>query len=141
MGLKDMCLLLFGLIAHTHGLQISTTPAVVRTRSPCMNVAQERIKEMVAQHKVMLFMKGNKMFPQCGFSNTAVQILNACETPFETFDVLSDNEIREGVKTFSKWPTIPQCYVDGEFIGGCDVMIEMYQNGELQEMVEKANAS
>jgi monothiol glutaredoxin len=92
--------------------------------------------------RVMLFMKGTKLFPQCGFSNTAVQILNAV-TPnqaFETFDVLADNEIREGIKQYSNWPTIPQCYVDGEFIGGADLLIEMYQNGELQEMVEKAAA-
>ena len=79
----------------------------------------------------MLFMKGNKLFPQCGFSNTAVMIMKSITEDFETFDVLSDNEIREGIKTYSNWPTIPQCYIDGEFIGGCDLMIEMYQSGEL----------
>ena len=89
----------------------------------------------------MLFMKGNKLFPQCGFSNTAVMILKSITEDFETFDVLSDNEIREGIKAYSNWPTIPQCYIDGEFIGGCDLLIEMYQNGELQEMVEKSVAS
>ena len=83
---------------------------------------------------------GNKLFPQCGFSNTVVQILNAVDTPFETFDVLSDQAVRQGIKEYSNWPTIPQVYVDGEFIGGCDVMIEMYQSGELQEMLEVANA-
>ena len=91
----------------------------------------------------MLFMKGNKMFPQCGFSNTAVMILKSipAAAEFETFDVLADNEIREGIKAYSNWPTIPQCYVDGEFIGGCDILIEMYQSGELQEVIEKAAAS
>ena len=78
---------------------------------------------------------------RCGFSNTVVQILNACETPFETFDVLSDQAVREDIKRYSSWPTIPQVYVEGEFLGGCDVMIEMYQNGELAEILEKANAS
>ena len=89
----------------------------------------------------MLFMKGNKLFPQCGFSNTAVRILQSITEDFETFDVLADNDIREGIKQYSNWPTIPQCYIEGEFIGGCDLMIEMYQSGELQEMVEKAQAS
>lgn len=83
-------------------------------------------------------MKGTKLFPQCGFSNTAVRILLSITEDFETFDVLADNEVREGIKTYSNWPTIPQCYIDGEFVGGCDLLIEMYQNGELQEMVEKA---
>ena len=95
------------------------------------------------RRRIMLFMKGNKMFPQCGFSNTAVMILKSipAAADFETFDVLSDNEVREGIKAYSNWPTIPQCYIDGEFIGGCDLLIEMYQNGELQEMVEKSVAS
>ena len=79
----------------------------------------------------MLFMKGNKLFPQCGFSNTAVMIMKSITEDFETFDVLSDMEMREGIKKYSNWPTIPQCYIDGEFIGGCDLMIEMYQSGEL----------
>ena len=83
------------------------------------------------------------MFPQCGFSNTAVQILNSIPASgeFGTFDVLSDNEVREGVKAYSAWPTIPQLYIDDEFIGGCDIMIEMYQSGELQEAIEKSAAS
>ena len=86
-------------------------------------------------------MKGNKLFPQCGFSNTAVMILKSITEDFETFDVLSDQSIREGVKTYSNWPTIPQLYVDGEFLGGCDIMIEMYQDGSLAEEIEKASAS
>ena len=102
---------------------------------------EQRIQDMIHSSKVMLFMKGTKMFPQCGFSNTAVAILNALEQPYETFDVLSDESVREGIKRFSNWPTIPQCYIDGEFIGGCDLLIEMYESGELAEMVERAHAS
>ena len=85
-------------------------------------------------------MKGSKVFPQCGFSNTACQILQSYNIDFETVDVLADESIRQGVKEFSQWPTIPQLYVAGEFIGGSDIMIEMYQNGELAEMIEKARA-
>ena len=101
---------------------------------------RERIEGML-ENKVMLFMKGSKIFPQCGFSNTAVQVLNAVGAPFETFDVLSDPDIRQGIKEFSDWPTIPQLYVDKEFVGGSDIIIEMYQSGELQEMIEVASAS
>jgi monothiol glutaredoxin len=101
---------------------------------------QNRIKSLVKEKPVLLFMKGNKLFPQCGFSNTAVQILESFKIDFETVDVLSDDKIREGVKLYSQWPTIPQLYVAGEFIGGSDIMIEMYQSGELGEMIEKAKA-
>ena len=85
-------------------------------------------------------MKGSKLFPQCGFSNTATQILQSFDIDFHTVDVLSDEAIRQGVKDFSQWPTIPQLYVAGEFIGGSDIMIELYQTGELGEMIEKAKA-
>jgi monothiol glutaredoxin len=85
-------------------------------------------------------MKGSKLFPQCGFSNTATQILNSFNIPFHTVDVLSDEKIRQGIKEYSAWPTIPQLYVAGEFLGGSDIMIEMYQSGELGEMIEKAKA-
>lgn len=101
---------------------------------------KERIKNLVDEHPVLLFMKGTQLFPQCGFSNTAVQILNTFNLDFHSVDVLADQAIREGVKDFSQWPTIPQLYVAGEFIGGCDIMIEMYQNGELAEMIEKNKA-
>lgn len=101
---------------------------------------QERIQSLVDENPVLLFMKGSKLFPQCGFSNTACQILQSFNIDFETVDVLADNSIREGVKVFSQWPTIPQLYVAGEFIGGSDIMIEMYQSGELGEMIEKAKA-
>jgi monothiol glutaredoxin len=86
-------------------------------------------------------MKGNKLMPQCGFSNNVVQILNILGVSFETVDILQDEELRQGVKEYSSWPTIPQVYINGEFIGGSDIMIELYQNGELQQMVEVALAS
>ncbi len=94
---------------------------------------QARIEALLASSPIVVFMKGNKLMPQCGFSNNVVQILNALAVPFETFDVLSDMEIRQGIKEFSEWPTIPQVYVNGEFIGGSDILIEMYNSGELRE--------
>ncbi|AIE73780.1 MULTISPECIES: Grx4 family monothiol glutaredoxin [unclassified Synechocystis] len=100
-----------------------------------------RIDQLVSQNKVMVFMKGTKLMPQCGFSNNVVQILNMLGIPFETLDVLADPEIRQGIKEYSNWPTIPQVYVNGEFVGGSDILIELYQNGELQEMLEVALAS
>lgn len=100
-----------------------------------------RIDKLIKNNKVLVFMKGNKLMPQCGFSNTVVQILNTLGVPYETVDVLSDPEIRQGIKEYSNWPTIPQVYIKGEFIGGCDIMIELYQKGELQEKVEVAFAS
>lgn len=102
---------------------------------------QKKIDKLVQENKIMVFMKGNKLMPQCGFSNNVVQILNTLGVPFETVDVLSDYEIRQGIKEYSNWPTIPQVYINGEFIGGSDILIEMYQNGELQEKVEVALAS
>jgi monothiol glutaredoxin len=99
-----------------------------------------RIQNLVDENPVLLFMKGSKLFPQCGFSNTACQILNSFGIEYQTVDVLADESIRSGVKEFSQWPTIPQLYVAGEFVGGSDIMIEMYQNGELAEMIEKAKA-
>lgn len=100
-----------------------------------------RIDELVNSNKVLVFMKGNKLMPQCGFSNNVVQMLNSLGVPYETVDVLSDFEIRQGIKEYSNWPTIPQLYIDGEFVGGSDIAIELYQNGELQQMVEVALAS
>ncbi|MFY7695381.1 MAG: Grx4 family monothiol glutaredoxin [Cyanobium sp.] len=102
---------------------------------------QQRIEGLVASSPVVVFMKGNKLMPQCGFSNNVVQILQSLGIPFETFDVLSDPEIRQGIKEFSDWPTIPQVYVKGEFIGGSDILIEMYNSGELREKLEVALAS
>ncbi|BAY61366.1 glutaredoxin-like protein [Calothrix brevissima NIES-22] len=102
---------------------------------------QQKIDNYVKQNKIFVFMKGNKLMPQCGFSNNAVQVFNTLGVPFETFDVLSDQEIRQGIKEYSNWPTIPQIYINGQFIGGSDILIEMYQSGELQELVEVALAS
>jgi monothiol glutaredoxin len=96
---------------------------------------QQRIKQIVDENPVVLFMKGNAQFPMCGFSGRAVQILKACGVDqFKTVNVLDDDEIRQGIKEFSNWPTIPQLYVKGEFVGGSDIMMEMYQSGELQQI-------
>lgn len=102
---------------------------------------QSKIDSLVKSNKIMVFMKGSKLMPQCGFSNTAVQILNSLGVPFETFDVLADYDVRQGIKDYSSWPTIPQVYINGEFVGGSDILIELYQKGELQEMVAVALAS
>ena len=101
---------------------------------------QDKIQALVDDNPVLLFMKGSKLFPQCGFSNSACQILQSYNIDFHSVDVLANEEIRQGVKVFSQWPTIPQLYVCGEFIGGSDIMIEMFQSGELGEMIEKAKA-
>jgi monothiol glutaredoxin len=102
---------------------------------------KDRIDQLVQNNPIMVFMKGNKLMPQCGFSNNVVQILNTLGAPFETFDVLADPDIRQGIKAYSNWPTIPQVYVNGEFIGGSDILIELYQSGRLQEIVQVALAS
>jgi len=102
---------------------------------------KQRIDDLLATSPVFVFMKGNKLMPQCGFSNNVVQILHSLGVAFETFDVLSDGEIRQGIKEYSEWPTIPQVYVNGEFIGGSDILIEMYNSGELREKIEVALAS
>lgn len=97
---------------------------------------QQRIDEMVKTNKVFLFMKGTPDFPQCGFSMRAVSILKALDVPFGTFDVLSDMEVRQGIKQYANWPTIPQLYVNGEFLGGSDIMMEMWEAGELDDAVK-----
>ncbi len=100
-----------------------------------------RIDQLVQDNKILVFMKGTKLMPQCGFSNNVVQILNMMGVPYETVDVLEDYEIRQGIKEYSAWPTIPQVYINGEFIGGSDILIELYQKGELQQVLEIALAS
>ena len=102
-----------------------------------------KIDGLVTKNKIMVFMKGNKLMPQCGFSNNVVQILNLLGVTYETCDVLEDQDIRQGIKEYSNWPTIPQVYVDGEFLGGSDVMIEMYNNKkeELEQKLAVASAS
>ncbi|HJV53653.1 MAG TPA: Grx4 family monothiol glutaredoxin [Noviherbaspirillum sp.] len=102
-----------------------------------MSDVQTWIKETVTQHPVVLFMKGTAQFPQCGFSGRAVQILNACGVQnIVTVNVLEDPDVRQGIKEFSNWPTIPQLYVKGEFIGGADIMSEMFESGELQNLLK-----
>ncbi len=101
-----------------------------------MSDAQQRIAELVKSNEVVLFMKGSASFPQCGFSGRAIQILEACglnPDQLKTVDVLADEDIRAGIKEYSNWPTVPQLYVKGEFIGGSDIMMEMYEKGELQQ--------
>ena len=97
----------------------------------------KKIGEMVENNKVILFMKGTKEFPQCGFSARSVAILNEIGAEFEAVNVLEDNNIREGIKLYGQWPTIPQLYINKELIGGSDIMMEMYENGELKEMISK----
>ncbi|WP_426165044.1 Grx4 family monothiol glutaredoxin [Sandarakinorhabdus sp. DWP1-3-1] len=103
-----------------------------------MSDINQRIEQLVTTNDVVLFMKGTPLFPQCGFSSTAIAILERLGVDFETVDVLADPEIRQGVKTYSDWPTVPQLYVKGEFVGGSDIMMEMYQAGELTALLEQA---
>ncbi len=97
---------------------------------------QEMIKTQIEKNNVILFMKGNAELPMCGFSARAVNILKACGAKFATVDVLTDEAIRQGIKIYSNWPTIPQLYVKGEFVGGCDIITEMYESGELQDLLK-----
>ncbi|MFM6949602.1 MAG: Grx4 family monothiol glutaredoxin [Novosphingobium sp.] len=103
-----------------------------------MSDTNTRIAEIVNSNDVVLFMKGTPLFPQCGFSSRAIAILERVGVPFEGVDVLQDMEIRQGIKAFSDWPTIPQLYIKGEFVGGSDIMMEMYEAGELQQLVADA---
>ncbi|MBP0028953.1 Grx4 family monothiol glutaredoxin [Roseofilum reptotaenium CS-1145] len=102
---------------------------------------KEHIDNTIKAHKILLFMKGNKLMPQCGFSNNVVQMLNQLAVPYETIDVLQNDAIRQGIKEYSNWPTIPQLYINGEFVGGSDIVFGLYQSGELAQMVEVALAS
>lgn len=98
------------------------------------------IEHLISTNKVMLFMKGNKMFPQCGFSGAVVDVLKKHGAVFNTFNVLSDGNVRDGIKEFADWPTIPQLYIDGEFVGGCDIVREMDANGELEKSLAAISA-
>ncbi|MEO5706009.1 MAG: Grx4 family monothiol glutaredoxin [Alteraurantiacibacter sp.] len=102
-----------------------------------MSDVNQRLSSIVNASDVVLFMKGTPLFPQCGFSNRAVAILDHCGVAFDSVDVLQDMEVRQGIKSFSDWPTIPQLYVKGEFIGGSDIMTEMYEAGELQALLDE----
>jgi monothiol glutaredoxin len=105
------------------------------------NDVSARIQQEISANPVMLYMKGTAQFPQCGFSSRVVQILNHMGVKYTTANVLEDPALRDGIKAFSNWPTIPQLYVGGEFVGGCDIVTEMFQSGELQELIqEKASA-
>ena len=106
-----------------------------------MSTIQDTIKDQVSHNRVVLYMKGTPQFPQCGFSATAIEILRRCGVnDFASFNVLQDADLRQGIKEFSNWPTIPQLYVNGEFVGGCDIMREMYQTGELQQLLAQQTA-
>ena len=100
-----------------------------------MSDAQSRIEQLVKSSDVVLFMKGTPLFPQCGFSSRAIAILERLGKQYETVDVLQDPEIREGIKEYSDWPTVPQLYVKGEFVGGSDIMMEMFESGELKQLI------
>jgi monothiol glutaredoxin len=102
-----------------------------------MNV-QDKIREQLSGDKIVLYMKGTPQFPQCGFSAKAAQMLGACGAKYSSYDILMDPEIRQGLKEYSNWPTFPQLYVNGELVGGCDIMTELFQKGELQKLVAKA---
>ncbi len=102
--------------------------------------AQDRIRTIVTSDRVVLFMKGTPLFPQCGFSNKATAILDHLGVDFASVDVLQDPEVRAGIKDFSDWPTIPQLYIDGEFVGGSDIMMEMFEAGELHQLLGVARA-
>jgi monothiol glutaredoxin len=101
-----------------------------------MSDVNARISEIVSSHDVVLFMKGTPLFPQCGFSSRAIAILDHLGVAYDSVDVLQDMEIRQGIKEYSDWPTIPQLYVKGEFVGGSDIMMEMFEAGELQQMMQ-----
>ncbi|MBM3594555.1 MAG: Grx4 family monothiol glutaredoxin [Alphaproteobacteria bacterium] len=104
-----------------------------------MTDTNARIGEIVGSNDVVLFMKGTPLFPQCGFSSRAIAILDHLGVPYETVDVLQDQEIRQGIKAYSDWPTIPQLYIKGEFVGGSDIMMEMFEAGELKQLISEAN--
>ena len=105
-----------------------------------MSDVNQRIESLVKDNGIVLFMKGSPLFPQCGFSSRAIQILDHLGAKYETVDVLQDGEIRQGIKAYSDWPTVPQLYVRGEFVGGSDIMTEMYESGELEQLVAGAAA-
>ena len=105
-----------------------------------MSDVQDKIRKQIEDNSIILYMKGSPVFPQCGFSSRATQLLKACGAKFASVDVLADPAIREGIKQFSNWPTIPQLYIKGQFIGGSDIMAELHQKGELQKLVAEAQA-
>lgn len=105
-----------------------------------MSSVHDRVQSLIDQNRILVFMKGNREIPMCGFSATVVSVLDRLNVPYHTVDVLEDPEVREGVKQFSNWPTIPQLYIDGKFIGGCDIVRDMYESGELESLARAATA-
>lgn len=103
-----------------------------------MSEVIDRIKSAITENRICIFMKGNRNFPMCGFSAATVQVFDELGVPYATVDVLSDPELREQIKVYSNWPTIPQVYIDGKLIGGCDIIRELYETGELQQLVKSA---
>ena len=101
---------------------------------------QEQLKDVIDNNEIILFMKGTPDFPQCGFSGRTAQILQACDVRFASVDVLADNDVREGIKEFSNWPTVPQLYVRGEFVGGCDIVSQLFESGDLQNILKPEQA-
>lgn len=105
------------------------------------SIIEKKISELVYKHDIIIFMKGSREQPQCGFSNTVIQIMNNLSIPYHTVNVLEDINMREGIKEYSKWPTIPQVYIKGQFLGGADIIVEQYQTKELHEIVEMVKGS
>ncbi|XP_031475758.1 monothiol glutaredoxin-S7, chloroplastic isoform X1 [Nymphaea colorata] len=116
-------------------------PAAAASSGALTPELKSTLDKVVSSHKVVLFMKGTKEFPQCGFSHTVVQILKSLNVGFETLNILENENLRQGLKEYSNWPTFPQLYIDGEFFGGCDITVEAYKTGELQELLEKVMCS
>ncbi|KAJ8545002.1 hypothetical protein K7X08_017585 [Anisodus acutangulus] len=136
----------FGRALRCSTIPIATGNRRGRLRSiRCLSAPDPNLKAMldkvVTSQKIVLFMKGTKDFPQCGFSNTVVQILRSLNAPFETINILENEALRQGLKEYSSWPTFPQLYIDGEFFGGCDITVEAYKSGELQELLERTICS
>ncbi|XP_057435746.1 monothiol glutaredoxin-S14, chloroplastic [Lotus japonicus] len=130
------------LVFHSQHRQFKrSSTTTIRCSSALTPELKSTLDKVVTSNKVVLFMKGTKDFPQCGFSNTVVQILKSLNVPFETLNILENDILRQGLKEYTNWPTFPQLYIDGEFFGGCDITVEAYKNGELQELLEKAMCS
>jgi len=114
---------------------------MINQEAEAMEELNERIKKTLESDQILLFMKGNPDFPQCGFSAQAVAALRACGAKFSAFNIFEDPDIREGLKAYSSWPTYPQLYVNGELVGGCDIVVEMYHSGELKKLLDEASAA
>jgi monothiol glutaredoxin len=123
--------------AAAHGRRAPLSRCHLVVKNEMAPELRQKMEKLVTDNKIVVFMKGNRQFPQCGFSNTVVQILNTTNAPYHTVNILENDDVRSGMKEYSQWPTFPQVYIDGEFFGGCDIMMESYQSGELTETLEK----